>query len=53
LGNASDNLNAFYVGKKPTPAKFKNDKFLMNNYFQSKGKDPHTLLDKKECNLNN
>jgi hypothetical protein len=48
LGNASNNLKALYhVGKRPTPAKFKNNKFLMKNFFQSKGKDPHTLFDKR------
>jgi hypothetical protein len=47
LGSASYSLNALYVGKRPTPTKFKNNKFLMKNSFQSKGKDPHTLFDKK------
>ncbi len=47
LGNASNNLKVLHVGKRPTPAKFKNSKLLMKIYFQSKGKDPHTLFDKR------
>jgi hypothetical protein len=50
LGSVSDSLNALYVGKRPTPAKFKNNKFSMKYFFQSKGKNPHTLFDKKEYN---
>jgi hypothetical protein len=57
LGNASNNLKLLYVEKRPTPAKFKNNKLLMKISFQSKGKDPHTLLIKttktcliKDCN---
>jgi hypothetical protein len=47
LGSASNNLKALYVGKRPTPTKFKNNEFLMNFFFQSNDKDPHTLFDKR------
>jgi hypothetical protein len=40
-------LNALYVGKRPTPAKLKNNEFLNKIFFQSKGKDPHTFSDKR------
>jgi hypothetical protein len=30
LGNASNNLKALYVGKRSTPAKFKNNKFMLD-----------------------
>jgi hypothetical protein len=47
MGSAYNSLSALYVGKRPTHAKFTNNKISLKNSFPRKGKEPHTFFDRR------